>query len=69
MFIFLLFLLDDRRIRIRISYKWIRMRIREAQKYMDPTDAWLDVTASISFPGEHLGSFLSMQELNIGLRK
>jgi hypothetical protein len=33
---FLLFLLDDRRIRIRsrirISDKWIRLRIREAQK-------------------------------------
>ncbi len=35
---FLLFLLDDRRIRIRIhiSDQWIR--IREAQKHMDPTD-------------------------------
>jgi hypothetical protein len=33
---FLLFLLDDIRIRIRISDKWIR--IREAQKHMDPTD-------------------------------
>jgi hypothetical protein len=28
---FLLFLLDDRRIRIPITDKWIRMRIREAQ--------------------------------------
>jgi hypothetical protein len=27
---FLLFLLDDRRIRIRISDKWIRIRIQEA---------------------------------------
>ncbi len=35
---FLLFLLDDRGIRIRISDYWIRMRIREAQKHMDPTD-------------------------------
>jgi hypothetical protein len=34
--VFLLFLLDDRRIRIRISELWIR--IREAQKHMDPTD-------------------------------
>jgi hypothetical protein len=35
---FLLFLLDDGRIRIRIhiSDEWIR--IREAQKHMDPTD-------------------------------
>jgi hypothetical protein len=34
---FLLFLLDDRRIRIRIhvSDYWIRMRIREALKHMD----------------------------------
>jgi hypothetical protein len=36
--LFLLFLLDDRRIRIHIFDKWIRMRIREAQKHMDPTD-------------------------------
>ncbi len=41
---FLLFLLDDRRIRIQIrtrirnSDQWIRMRIREAQKHMDPAD-------------------------------
>jgi hypothetical protein len=37
---FLLFLPDDRRIRIRIhiSNYWIRMRIREAQKHMDATD-------------------------------
>ncbi len=33
---FLLFLLDDLRIRIRISDLWIQ--IREAQKHMDPTD-------------------------------
>ncbi len=33
-FLIVLFLLDDRRIRIRISDKWIR--IREAQKHMDP---------------------------------
>jgi hypothetical protein len=33
---FLVFLLDDRRIRIRISDLW--GRIREAQKHMDPTD-------------------------------
>jgi hypothetical protein len=33
----LLFLLDDRRIRIRISDLWIRIWIREAQKHMDPT--------------------------------
>jgi hypothetical protein len=30
---FLLFLLDDRRIRICISEKWIQMRIREARKH------------------------------------
>jgi hypothetical protein len=35
---FLQSLLDDRRIRISISDLWIRMRIREAQKHMDPTD-------------------------------
>jgi hypothetical protein len=37
---FLLFLLDDRRIRIRIriSDLWIRIRIPEAQKHMYPTD-------------------------------
>ncbi len=39
---FLLILLDDRgiwiQIRIRISDLWIRMRIREAQKHMDPAD-------------------------------
>ncbi len=41
---FLLFLLDDRRIRIKIHIfdLWIRMRIREVQKHMDPTDAYLD---------------------------
>jgi hypothetical protein len=33
---FLLFLLDDRRNRIRVSDQWIR--IREAQKHMGPTD-------------------------------
>jgi hypothetical protein len=35
---FLLFLLDDRRIpiRIRVSDQWIR--ILQAQKHMDPTD-------------------------------
>ncbi len=39
-----LFLLDERRIRIQIltrirnSDQWIRMRIREAQIHMDPTD-------------------------------
>jgi hypothetical protein len=32
---FLLFLLDDKRIRMRI-------RIREAQKHMDPTDRYSD---------------------------
>jgi hypothetical protein len=32
----LLFLLDDRKIRIHLSDYWIR--IREALKYMDPTD-------------------------------
>jgi hypothetical protein len=31
-------MLDDRRIRIRISDKWIRIRIREAIENMDPTD-------------------------------
>ncbi len=40
--VFLLFLLDDRRIRTRISDKWIRMRIREAPKNMDPTDPGSD---------------------------
>jgi hypothetical protein len=41
---FLLFLLDDIRIRsriqirIRTSDSWIWMQIREAQKHMDPTD-------------------------------
>jgi hypothetical protein len=30
---FLLFLLDDRKIRISIFDQWIRMRIREAQKH------------------------------------
>ncbi len=38
------------------------MRIREAPKHMDPTDAWLGVTASISFSGEHFGSFLAGTE-------
>jgi hypothetical protein len=34
---FILFLLDDRRIRIRIhTYDWIR--IREAKKHVDPVD-------------------------------
>jgi hypothetical protein len=33
---FLLFLLDERRIRIHTSDKWIR--IREAQKHVDPVD-------------------------------
>ncbi len=41
--IFLLFLLDDRRIRICISDYWIRMRIWEAQKHMDPMDPDPDV--------------------------
>ncbi len=40
---FLLFLLDDRRIRICISDYWIRMRIWEAQKNMDPMDPDPDV--------------------------
>jgi hypothetical protein len=41
---FLLFLLDDRRIRswsrilIHVSDYWIWMRIQKAQKHMDPTD-------------------------------
>jgi hypothetical protein len=37
---FLQFLLDDRKIQIQnhISDQCIRMRIREAQKHMDPTD-------------------------------
>jgi hypothetical protein len=37
---FLIFLLDDRRIRIRISEYCIRIRIRiwTARKHMDPTD-------------------------------
>jgi hypothetical protein len=35
---FLLFLLDDGRIRIRTSDKRIRMRIREAKRQTDPTD-------------------------------
>jgi hypothetical protein len=35
---FLLFLLNDRRIRIHISDQWIRMRILEAKKHMDHTD-------------------------------
>jgi hypothetical protein len=34
----LLVLLDDRRIWIHFFDLWIRMRIREAQKNMDPTD-------------------------------
>ena len=34
--VFLLFLLDERRIRIHTSDKWIR--IREAQKHVDPVD-------------------------------
>jgi hypothetical protein len=36
---FLLFLLDDIRIRIRISDEWIPIRIQEAQKHMDFTDS------------------------------
>ncbi len=35
---FLLFLLDYRRIRIRTSYYWIRIRIQEAQKHTGPAD-------------------------------
>jgi hypothetical protein len=35
---FLLILLDDRRIQIHISDYWIRIRIREGQKFMDPTN-------------------------------
>jgi hypothetical protein len=37
---FLLFLLGDRRIQIRIhtSDYWIRIQIQEAQKQTDPTD-------------------------------
>ncbi len=31
-------MLDNRRIRIRPSDQWIRIRIQEAQKHMDPTD-------------------------------
>jgi|688.fasta_scaffold2454835_1 hypothetical protein len=38
---FLLFLLDDRRIRILISDKWIW--IRDAQKNMDPSDPDVDM--------------------------
>jgi hypothetical protein len=37
---FLLFLLDDRRIWISISDLWIRIRV--AQKHMDPTDPDFD---------------------------
>ncbi len=61
---FLLFLLDDRSIRIRASDKWIR--IREAQKHMDHTDPdpqhclalrrirphpdqWVSLSLSVSF--------------------
>jgi hypothetical protein len=40
--VFLLLLLDDRRIRIRsridTSDQWIRIRVREAQKHVDPVD-------------------------------
>jgi hypothetical protein len=36
--IFLLLLLDDRRIRIRNFDYWIRIRIRVDQKHMDPMD-------------------------------
>ncbi len=38
--VFLTFLLGDRRIRIRIhtSDWWIRIRIQEAQKHVDPVD-------------------------------
>jgi hypothetical protein len=47
---FLLFLLNGRRIRIRISDLWIRMWIQEAQKHMDPTDPdpqhWVTVKVS-----------------------
>ncbi len=35
---FLLFLLDDRRIRIHTSDLYIRIRIQEPNKHMDPTD-------------------------------
>jgi hypothetical protein len=36
---FIIFLLDDRRIRIRISDLWIQwIRIREVHKHNDPTD-------------------------------
>ncbi len=34
--VFLTILLNDRRIRIRISDKWIRIWIQEAQKHEDP---------------------------------
>jgi hypothetical protein len=37
---FILFMLDERRIRIwiRISDLWIQIQIQEAQKHMAPTD-------------------------------
>jgi hypothetical protein len=36
--VFLLFLLDDRRLRIRIHISDYWIRIREAQKHVDPVD-------------------------------
>jgi hypothetical protein len=35
---FLLFLLGDRRLRIHTFGQWIRIRIQEAQKHVDPVD-------------------------------
>jgi hypothetical protein len=51
--LFLLFLLDDGRIRIPISAQWIRMRIREAQKHMDPNPTDPDLQHWLILIGEH----------------
>jgi hypothetical protein len=50
---FVLFLLDDRRIRIRsrTSYKWIR--IREAQKHTDPDPQHWFKQAQAGAPDPH----------------
>jgi hypothetical protein len=53
---FLLFLLDDKRIRIQIPEQRIRMRIRDAQKHMGPTDPDLQHCLWISILCDfHLG--------------
>jgi hypothetical protein len=65
-------LLDDRRIRIRIrihtSDSWIRIRIQEAQKHVDPDPQhWLHVWPRIYFSRELTWSVVFRYDPSIGI--